>query len=290
MSIEPIDYNSNNEVFNFNTAPMKYQHLKENATHFLQMIGKKKEEILKEFSGSLLPAAKVVVDEIYHDAEHLKDSLDRALDGGQEVQWASYAKQYEKIYSKLQDHPKLVEKIIGVAADRVKASIQEDVKFVQDYQNHTLTHLLETEEDIEYRLQHAIQEHLKELAELGKEIPEHTSIAQTAEWIEDIHKKRTKYSENILMKIDAVAKKEMHQEELHFVGSHSELEHEISFIEKEVVHLEEELKAKHLMTQEELNSLEAHVKALREHIEEINSARLPRSLKEKLDLLHSRIV
>lgn len=265
-----------------------FNEIKNNANSLLQHLHEEREEFLQEFNGWLLPAAKEVIDGLYSDAEKLKKDLDGEPQLSKEI-WTHHAQKWNQLYENFQDKNSLVQKVISVAYDRVKDSINEDIRFIQDYQTHSLSPLSDQPQeviDLEKRLLHAIKDPLKDLAELQNIHPTSTSITQTADRIASVHEKRMKYSDTILMKIDAVVKKEIVFEEHHDVETHAELEQEISFMEQELKQIENEVvRRKDIDTQ----GVKSHLESLKEHIQDLCSHRIPKFFQEKLDLFVLRI-
>lgn len=274
------------------TLLQHFHDLRAHASAFINEIKKEKEGLLSEFNGWLRPAAKEVIEEIYHDAEKLKDNLNEAISGEESLkkeEWSRHAQRWAKLYSDLQDRQGLVKKVITVASERVKASIHDDIQFIQEYHQHTLSRVDQnSSQNIQKRLGKAIQGAILELSALEKDLPESTNVTQTAAWIANIHQKRTQCSDNILMKIDAVIKKEMHVEELHSVETETELEHEITFMEQEIADLEIQLKRKHADAQSRSLTLD-HLQGLQEHLSEIGKLRMPRGLRDRIERIGKRL-
>ncbi|MBA3722143.1 MAG: hypothetical protein H0W88_07070 [Parachlamydiaceae bacterium] len=282
------------------TLSVYFADLQKDVAIVLEELNVEKEKLLKEFDGYLLPAAQEVIDELADDANKLKNTLENSLDNIESISkqdWKEHAKNWAQLYSRLQDHKGLVEKIIIVASHRIRASIHEDIRVINLYQNQSVARMTEEggeSSDIEQRLESAIQEPLKELerelSELKDDQIKKTSIKQTSEWIANLQQKRKEYSDQIFMRIDSIAKEEL--EDVHYyAGSHTELEEEIRFMEMhELKPLIEQVDNLNWNNEQAVQSVKSHLNELKDHLDQLNIDRLPKVLKSKLNMLDQKII
>ena len=269
-----------------------FHEIQQSANEVVDHLHEERKSILKKFDSYLLPIAKEVLDELIHHADELRQDLDHSLEEPTSTlkkDWISYAKKWVQLYAKWHDKKAITNKVLKLASERTSVLIEKDIKVIQDYQDQTLAGMSkESEEfiDLELRLNKATAEPLRNLVILKNQPHEQLTIKQASEWIENVHKMRTDYFEQVLHKIDSAVKEIVVRE----INSDHELvrevEDELSFIEQEMKHIDDLLTRIHRMDKEEIHYQKERIDSLLEHLQQYDFSHLPRDL----TLRHEKIL
>lgn len=277
----------------------RLEELKSAATVVLEQLHEQKREILKQFDSWIMPIAKEILECFLQDAEQLKNRLDDKLNHVGETtsdEWRDQAKSWAQLYLKWHDRGNLIQKILEGVADYTKRLIDKDVRLIKDYQIQSLAHLRKQSqafENVEKKLGHAIEEPLKELMILRDTPQEHGSLQQVSEWVKNLQATREGYFNVLLMKIDHVIKDVVHlegREEEIDEGQFLETEGEMTFMEKELYHLNQDLAQIHLAPESDKQFILARIEALLEHVEQVSIASLPISFQKRKEALKAGIL
>jgi hypothetical protein len=255
----------------------------------------KKKYILQRFDNWIMPIAQDVLDSFLKDAEQLKDKLDNKLDHLDQTtpeEWDEQAKRWAQLHSKWHDRNSLIEKILEAVVDRTRYLIDKDIQVIHDYQIQSLAHLEQESEafkNVEKRLEHAIEDPLKQLMSLRNKPSEYTSLKQASEWIEKLQERRESYFDQLLMKIDHVMKDTVYVEDVEDWSLFLEIEGEIIFMESELHQINIDLTQISFNQESEKHFIFARLEGLLDHVQEIDEHSLPLSLQQRVQALKTGI-
>jgi hypothetical protein len=262
------------------TLSSHFQDVKKEAKFFLQELVNERDKLLSECNDKLLPAVDKVIDELSRDVTQLQSNLESALSHIEQApghDWSVDADSWRRVYTQLQDHQGLVQKVIQVASVDL---IDRSIRRIQDYSAQFLKRCSpEALIDCQERLDSLIQEPLKELFEMKSKNAKPISLAQTSEWLADIERKCADCAEYIFQEIDELAQ-EVHQDDVYEHDTHAERA-EIDFMIKELNAIKEQINHLDLQDQLEITAVRAHLNDLAEHLAPFCEMRLPHDLKAK---------
>lgn len=275
------------------------QHFLEIQSHsnaIVQQFEQQREDILKKFDGGLLPAAKEVVKELSKDTSELKFNLDDTLQNivnASKMDWVNHAKSWAQLYVKWYDQKALMQKVIKQASHHTQELIDRDVNLIKEYHKQSLSHLTPDSPDFkstEEKLKRVIEEPLKRLVELKQE-PGDLNIKQLSEWVSNLNQHRENYVDQVLTKIDSVI-------DTFFTGAfqevvdntvYIEIENEINFMEQEMSHIKQSIAAFDVNNQQEREFIMTRLNSAKEHLEQLDLARIPKDLRNRIEKLYEQI-
>ena len=271
-----------------------FQDLAETAAKIIDHFNEERPKILIEFDSWLVPLANEVLENLLSDALFLKKQLDdtvKSLDKTAEMNWVEHSKCWEELYDKWNNRKELNQKILTLLSEKTTLLIEKDIRVIKDYQNHTLSRVVEEGEEfrnLERRLIKATAEPLKHLLEIKAVISQNTSLKQASEWVAELQTQRESCFDQVLMKIDAIVRDVVLPDEDIEGDDFKEFESEMHFVEVELKHIHELIPKIHERDEKELYFTETRLEGLKDHLEQFSKKSLPRSLKARLEkLLHA---
>ena len=276
------------------TLSFHFKQIQADAFHIVNHLDDEKEDFLKKFDIWLLPIAKEVWENLFHEAEELKSHLANGLENPEalgEMNWIDHAKAWAALCSHWQDKNELVQKVLLIASERATQLVDKDIKLVQDYQDQLIAQRTqETGEvlELEERLSHVTEDSLKQLHNL-KEPPDLTSIKHVSDWMANLYTKRATYFDHLLMKIDAYVKDMIHIEDVHDPMHFTEIEGEIKFMDYELNQINDLIPNLNKKNKEEVIFIEDRLRGIGEHLEQFDQKTLPGPLRQKFESIQSRI-
>ncbi|WP_068467744.1 hypothetical protein [Candidatus Protochlamydia phocaeensis] len=273
----------------------RFQELRIGAYALITQLDQQRPLILEKFDGLLFPLAKEILDDLFREAERLRDDLEKGLESLQKLSsmdWVAHINDWRHICIKWEDQKRLTEDVLKLLSERTSQLIDKDIQVVQDYQNQSIAHLsIETQEfkKLETRLAQATEEPLKYLRELKTQVKHPSSLKQASDWIANLHKQRESYFDQLLMKIDSIVKEVVIPDEGHDLELLKEVDNELDFVEKElnsIYHLLPQLDR-----EDEKNILftMARLEGLYDHVNDFESISLSPNLKNRLNKIKDKI-
>lgn len=273
----------------------RLQDLKNTSQKIVKQFKDQTGEILQRFDHWIIPIAKDVLDGIIQQAELQQERLDQ-IEKISVNEWKEEAKNWIDLHSNWVDRKSLISKILEKVSERTKYLIAKDIRIIKEYQTQSLAHLPKESEvfkSVEKRLEHAIEEPLKQLISLANQPKDPLTIQQVSEWVSNLQQQRENYFNQLLVKIEQVMKETVQvrkdEEEPSDWSLFVEIEGEILFLENELHEINKDLIYLESLSDIDKQFILVRAQGFLEHVQQFEEQPLPVPLKKRLQILKEEI-
>ena len=268
-----------------------FEAIQEMASEAVIQMAVQSKKMISRFDKIFVPIVEEALNELIRDAQALKSDLDetlRTVDSTMNKNWSEHAKKWSQIYSRWYDRKILTQKVLTKANERASHLIEKDIKVIKNYLGQTLSSLSKGSEEfiqLERRLYKATAEPLRHLVNLKKLPEKNLSIIQASEWISNLQHERENFFNQVLAKIDASVK-EIVSNEINDDEKAQEIIEELAFIDQEMLQISEQLNSIPILDFNDVHFFKERLQSLVEHLKEFNLSTLPKSLRDRMNLIH----